>query len=92
MNADQAAALVRQLITFAGATFLSKWVDAGTVGQIAGAIGVLVSAGWSLSRHTDTSIVKAASALPAVTGMTVTSSALATAARQAGPNTRIDVR
>lgn len=99
MNSEQIMILLRDVLKVGGGIAIALGATDAQVAQwtqialLAG--GALASIGgvvWSQARNTDAATVGKAVALPDVKGITVTKPELATAARQADPVAKVDLK
>ena len=99
MTQEQWMILIRDILkvggSIAGVTGISvAQIDqvTGLVLSIAGPAAALAGIVWGQLRHTPAGIVSQASALPEVKEISVTTQALATAAKQADATTRVNIK
>lgn len=99
MNAEQFMVLFRDALKVGGGIALALGATDATVGQwtsmltmVAGALSSVVGVFWSQKKSTSAAIVQKAAALPGVTGIAVTDAKLATAAKNADPSVKVELK
>lgn len=89
---NQALALGRGGVYFlAGVAVGRGWLEGDTAITIAGAVLAAIGGSWTAVANTNTSIVQAASQIPATKAMEFTDPELAAAAKKADPATEVKV-